>query len=208
MTPLVVFTEGRFGAAVGEIVARRTNAGVHGLRESRERLADIVAGARFVAVALWRLYERECMELDTACARAGVPWSCAYMMEERLYCGPLMVPGRGPCFSCFRRRYLTHRRSADRELALLQAYARDPEMGPPGFVGPMAWIAASALLADSREVETAAGRLRRLNLCTGGLADTEILPVHGCPTCMPSKPVATGDRFVSRLVPLIEEILG
>jgi bacteriocin biosynthesis cyclodehydratase domain-containing protein len=205
---MIALTEGRFGAAVGAILARQAGANVHRLLDSRPRLAELVAGAGFVAVALWRLCEAECDELDEICARQRIPWSAAYLQGEMLFCGPVVVPGAGPCFRCFRRRYLTHNPAADRERALLRAYGRDPRLGPEGFVPPVAWLAAAALMEDRQRLGAQAGRVRRIDLCTGGtLVDASVIGVHGCRRCRPSEQDESGARFVRDMVPALGEML-
>jgi bacteriocin biosynthesis cyclodehydratase domain-containing protein len=205
---MVVFAEGAFGAAVGGLLARQTGAVVHGFLESAPSFAERIAGAEFVAVALWRLYESELQQLDEAAAAAGVPWSSAYPLQEMLYCGPLIVPRTGPCWACFQKRYRTHSPAADWEAALREAYRRDPARGPRGFAPPMAWIAASALIGDAREVGSAAGRLRRVDVCTGRLLETCVVRVHQCARC--GRRVAggrTGERFVDALAPAVRHVL-
>lgn len=204
---MVIFTEGRFGAAVRDLLLGScAQSTVHPFHESIDRLEDLISGAAFVAVALWRQYERECQLLDQVCFRLGVRWSAVYLSESKLYCGPLVVPGNGPCYSCFRRRYLTHSVAPEREQALLRAYANDPNLGPPGFVPAMAGLAASALLSDFQADTAAAGRLRVVELTTGGILDTRIVPVHGCARCSQSTALP-GQRTVNQLIPAIEELL-
>lgn len=208
MSDMIIFAEGRFGHAVGERLQRQLGAGVHSLVGLAGEVDRLVAGATFVAVAQSRLFERECDEVDQACRRNGVSWSGVYAMQEMLYCGPLIRPDRGPCFSCFRKRYLTHHEAAEREVALLQAYGSDPHAGPPGFIPPMVSIAASALMSDAQAGSEVGGRLRRIDVCSGGLLETRILAVHGCPRCGRRSAGDSVARFTEYLVPAVEEILG
>jgi bacteriocin biosynthesis cyclodehydratase domain-containing protein len=205
---MLILTEGRFGVAVADILKSQVDATVRRLTDALcGRRAEFLDRAMFVAVALWRPYHEECDALDTACWRAGVPWSSAYLTEDKLVSGPLTIPRHGPCYGCFRKRYLTHCRAPERELALFRAYANDPDLGPEGFVPAMAAIAASGLLSDARAPRTAAGRLRRVDLFTGAMIESAVVGVHQCERCGHQSKAQPGERFVRELVPAVQGLL-
>ena len=205
---MLILTEGRFGDAVASIITSQVDATVRRLTDViHERRAEFLSGAPFVAVALWRPYDEECDALDEACWQAGVPWSSAYLTDDKLVCGPLTIPRHGPCYGCFRKRYLTHHRAPERELHVSRAYAHDPDLGPAGFVPAMAWIAASGLLSDARAPRTAAGRLRRIDLLAGGMIETGVVGVHHCSRCGRQITERPGESFVRQLVPAVQELL-
>lgn len=203
-----MLTEGRFGAAVAQIIRPEGDATVRRLTDVvHDRRAEFLSGATFVAVALWRLYDQECDLLDAACWRAGVSWSLAHLTEDKLVCGPLTIPRHGPCYGCFRRRSLTHHGAPERELGVGRAYANNRDLGPEGFVPAIAWLAASGLLSDARAPRTEAGRLRRIDLLTGGMIETGVVGVHHCPRCRRQIRERPGGRFVRQLVPAVQELL-
>ena len=205
---MLILTEGRFGAAVAKIIKPQVDAKVRRLTEVvSDRRAEFLSDATFVAVALWRPYDEECDLLDAACWRAGVPWSSAHLTEDKLVCGPLAIPHHGPCYGCFRRRYLTHHRAPERVRCVGRAYASNPDLGPEGFVPAIAWIAASGLLSDARALGTASGRLRLVDLFTGGMVETMVVGVHHCSRCGRRTKEDPGRRFVHRLVPAVQELL-
>lgn len=208
---IIVLHEGRFGAAVARALGSLRPVRSAPLVASRPRLESLVGDADFVAVALWRRYDEECEELDAIAARRRLRWSLAVPIESALSFGPLVVPGHGACWRCYRRRALTHHRAAERELALAEAYRRSPELGPRGFTPPMVWMAAGALAADAEAPPAAAGRLRRINLLTGMFIDTVVVGVHRCDRCRPraagARTERPGERFVEHLVPAIKELL-
>lgn len=207
MSHMIIFAEGDFGRAVAGALARRTPAHEHSLVAARGRFDDLVRGAHFVAVALWRRYDSVVEELGQACARAAIPWSLAMQSDQHLLCGPLVVPPRGACFRCFSRRYLAHHPGADRELALARAYDKDPALGVAGFLPPVVSLAAAALRDDARALEAAAGRVRRIDVLTGEVVDTRVVRVHGCELCGDGAPSDQSQRFVHFLVPAIRELL-
>lgn len=204
---MLILFEGKFGAAVSRIL-RDECGNVETMPLSQYRVAELDrCRPDFVAVALWRPYDRECRALDHACWRAGIPWSSAWLFEGAILCGPLVTPGRGPCFGCFRRRWLTHQRSPERELCLLEAYDREPTLGPEGYCAPMARLAAASLLKDTRDSVTAPGRLIKVDLFGGNVTETRVIGVHGCPVCG-SPHAIRGDRLVRRLIPAVRQELA
>jgi bacteriocin biosynthesis cyclodehydratase domain-containing protein len=206
MCKLVVLHEGRFGEAVAGRIAERVG-DVHAapLTGSLGRLESLLAGAGFVAVPLWRRYAGECDLLDAACARFGVPWSGVVLEDASLVGGPIVSPGRGACYACYRRRWLAHSAVPEREQVIEQAYARDPSLGVPGFLPSVAAIAAAGLLLDRAEHEIAAGRIRRVDLLRCQVEETRTVRVHGCPRC--SLGDEPGRRYVSRLIPALKDLL-
>lgn len=204
---IVVLTEGSFGSAVAQVITERYDqVAVYSFRSVVDRLDQIASEADFIAVALWRQYDSECERLDQACFAAGVPWSAAYLFQDTLFCGPLVVPNAGPCFSCFRRRYLTHSVAPERELALLQSYRANPDLGPAGFVPSMVGLAAHSLIRDCEADASAAGQLRTVELTTGNVLATRVIAVHGCRRCG-IRPVAAGERTVHELAAKLKDIL-
>lgn len=205
MENLVLFFEGVFGHEVAARISRRIKtAKVYPLVSSALRFQELTAGATFVGTVLWRGYPRECDQLDETCFHTRTPWTSAVLEGGTLTSGPVVTPGRGACYSCYRRRLLSHTATLDRVQALERAYAEDPTLGPPGFSPSCAALAAAGLILDLLQRESAGGRVRHVNLLTGELAETRTVQIHGCPRCCPS-PGAS--RYVRHLGPAVEEML-
>jgi bacteriocin biosynthesis cyclodehydratase domain-containing protein len=205
MEKFVLFFEGAFGRDVAARISHRDiELKIYRLTASCEQFEAIAAGATFVGVALWRRYTRECDRLDDVCHKLVIPWSGAVLDGSRLFSGPLITRESGPCFACYRRRWFTHTASPEREAALEQAYAGNPNLGPAGFAPSAAAVAAAGLLLDYKDRHRAGGRLRQLNLLTGDIQDTHVVRIHACPRCSSMCP---GERYVNRLVPELAEVL-
>jgi hypothetical protein len=102
---------------------------------------------------------------------------------------------------------LTHQRSPERELCLIEAYDREPTLGPEGYCAPMARLAAAALVKDARDSVTAPGRVIKVDLFGGNVTETRVIGVHGCAVC--GSPDATcGDRLARRLIPAVRQELA
>jgi bacteriocin biosynthesis cyclodehydratase domain-containing protein len=201
VTSFVLFTEGAFGAAVADRLEPR----VERLRTapliaSAGSLDEALAGADFAAAALWRRCPRELDALDAACHRGGVRWTSAILEDTHLRCGPLIEPYGGACHRCYRRRWLTHHPTPEREEALDAAYADAPARGVPGFTPSAVAMAVAAILLDRGE--SATGRLRRFDLLGCSVEETRVVRVHGCSRCSP--PRQAGERYVRDLVAALE----
>jgi bacteriocin biosynthesis cyclodehydratase domain-containing protein len=202
---IVVFTEGAFGRAVAASLAGKTLVAEHPLVASRDDYAGRVEGADFVVLALWRRYDPHAEAVGAACARAGLPWSSAFLSDQHLFCGPVVAPPAPPCFRCFSRRHLVHQLAPDLDRALARRYDGDPALGVEGFLPPAAELAAAALLEDARA--PIPGRVRRIDLLTTELVDTRVVPVHDCHLCAGGTPRDRTQRFVDHLVPALRDIL-
>ena len=204
---MIVLTAGAFGARVGARLAELQQAEVLPLPHDEPRLREIVFRANFVAVASWRPYVATFELIDDLCFEARTPWSLAEVHAQRLSCGPLVRPGDGACFHCYRQRTLSHHKAPEWELALRAAYERDPDLGPQGFVGPMVEIAAQALASDAAASASEAGRLRLVDLLNGAVLESSVLGVHECRRCRPRGDAPAGERFVRTMVAHLEGIL-
>src|SRR5581483_49413 len=73
---LTIFHAGSFGSAVAARVKGAVpSARLLPLSDSAASFDELVRGAAFVGVALWRRYPTELDQLDEACARNQIPWS-------------------------------------------------------------------------------------------------------------------------------------
>jgi bacteriocin biosynthesis cyclodehydratase domain-containing protein len=199
MENLTLFSAGAFGAAVArQIAATAPAVKVLPLVAPNESLQTRVRGAAFVAVALWRRYPDELDRLDEACAQEGIPWSGVVLEGTKIRCGPVVKRGQGPCYACYRKRWLAHTALPEREEELDAVYAGNPDVGNGGFTTSSVRIAAAALLLDRAEVENAAGRVRWIDLLQCTVEEARAVRVHGCPRC--SRQAAPGERYVRELI--------
>ena len=198
-----IFFEGTFGAEVAALASERASVKTAPLLASLPSMETLVRNSEFVAVPLWRNCAYALDQLDKACFAAGTPWMAVYLSGRYLIAGATIVPAQGPCYACFRKRYLTHHPSPERELVLSHFYDRDHNLGPSGFIQPMVWLAASLILDTAADPKPNAGRVRQLDLLKGTLLDTRVIRVHGCPRCGRST-ASPRTRFVSSLIPELE----
>lgn len=200
MSALIVW-EGAFGKAVAQAVRREIDdvvaaeAGAH---------RDAIARADRVVFVSWRSSDATAIALADAAHDAGVPFFPVQLDNRVLVIGPLFGTG-GPCYRCFRARYLTHAPGADRQQLLWKLYADDANTGVAGFTPPMVRIASAAALG-AIATDSADPTVRWFDVLTGDLTGSEIVAVHACPGPH-DRPAAGGERFVTALEALLDERL-
>ena len=209
---MLIMTGGAFGQDVAARITRHHPATVIAADDAPAPTLAMLDGHEMLLFASWRPYLQLARQMDNLCHQKGVPWMPCEVSGTTLTCGPLIVPGSGTgCYHCLQARTDAHQRTGDRTLVLRQAYAADPRLGPAGHTGPMAQIAAAALLEAIAQIAAgrpADGAFRKVDLLTGTVLETELIPLHDCPRCrqLPQGKAATG-RFVETMVPALERIL-
>ena len=199
MSALVVW-EGAFGKAVAQAVRRETD-DVFVVDPGGYR--DAIARANCVVFVSWRSSDATATALAGAAYDAGVPFFPVQLDNRVMVIGPLFDAG-GPCYRCFRARYLTHAPGADRQQLLWKLYADDPSAGVAGFTPSMVRIASAAALS-AIAAPSADPTVRWFDVLTGDLTGSEIVAVHACPG--PHDREAGGERFVTALEALLDERL-
>jgi len=184
-TPHVI-AAGSFGIAVAERLEAAIEAAtiqhVHGDRPIP--MTWPVAGIYVLAAS--REMPALAGVLDDCAFRWRVPWLPVVYEHPHLRIGPLVVPGRGPCYHCFRGRLAQHGTAPELTQALERHLGAD-DPGPGGFLPAHATFAAGAAqatLAALRDDEGEdVGRVRWLNVVTARPGSARVTSVHGCVRC-------------------------
>ncbi|MEU3568945.1 TOMM precursor leader peptide-binding protein [Kitasatospora sp. NPDC036755] len=189
MTKVHVLALGDFGTAVAERL-RRDHDGVvvTSDREGPQQFSARWPRADVRVLASWREAPAVAEALDARSAAWGTPWLPVVAEHPRLRIGPLVVPGKGACYRCFRRRRSQHERDSALTAALHAHYDAHAEAGPGGFLPQHAVLAAGAALDLLRRLEhdagdKDAGTIRHWHLLEQHLAAARVVGVHGCDRC-------------------------
>jgi bacteriocin biosynthesis cyclodehydratase domain-containing protein len=160
----------------------------------------------FVVFALDRPYPAALQALDAQLIKRRVRWTAAFIRDRHLYCGPLHEPGRGACWGCFQRRYLSLTaapRTPERERALDAVYDRADGSVLPGFLPSLVSMAAAKVSAHALgEKEYQPGALTSFDVLEGGVITSRVIPLHGC-DCRFLSSTKGEDRFTRALSPLV-----
>ncbi|MHC3394133.1 TOMM precursor leader peptide-binding protein [Streptomyces lavendulocolor] len=212
MTKVHVLAIGEFGTAVADRLRREH----HDLEISsfRDGSLEVSAGwpdAELRILAAWRETPRLAEVLDARSADWSTPWFPVVAEHPRLRTGPLVVPGVGACYRCFRKRRAQHERDAQHLATLHEHYDSSPEAGPGGFLPHHVDMAAGMALDLLRRVEAGdaerfAGTVRHWHMLEQHLSGGRVVGVHACDRCRPdrSDPAATTWADLARdLAPLL-----
>jgi bacteriocin biosynthesis cyclodehydratase domain-containing protein len=181
-----ILTAGRFGHAVaGELAKLRPD------------VVEVCVGAAppplerwpasdAIVVASWRPVPSLCDVVDRACHDRRLPFVPVIVDAAELCVGPVVVPGRGPCWACWALRLTQHARwGSDRSL-LLQHYAVNHEAGPQGHFAPFATMGAarvSQILDSPPGATLPAGHVWQIDMITREITTSTVVGVHDCPRC-------------------------
>lgn len=125
-------------------------------------------------------------QTDDTAHRRGIPWLAVEAGHQRVTVGPLVVPGRGPCHGCFRRRRVQHDPRWPLTQALRAAKTADDSLRPHGFLPHQIRTTAgivSLLLASLAAGTAQPGTVITLELNRSLLRSDPVVGCHGCARC-------------------------
>jgi bacteriocin biosynthesis cyclodehydratase domain-containing protein len=184
--PVHLLAVGALGRDVAERITREIDEAVITRVGDRGSPPAAWPVARLHVLCAWRHVEGLADQIDECAHAWGVPWLPVVVEHPRLRVGPLVIPGAGPCYRCFRLRLAQHDPHASVASALVARYERDPWAGPAGHLPGHALLAAASALRAVYELDGAtacAGRVRELNLLTQDTRSASVVGVHGCERC-------------------------
>jgi len=163
------------------------------------------AHARVHVLASWRPCHQLCCDLEALCYERSATFVPVMLDAPHVIVGPVVAPGAGACFTCYRKRLLQHSARPLIERALWASYDADPLLGPVGHLSVLADLAAvrlEQLLGDGMAgVIAAAGQVWHINYLTRATARGCVTGIHGCPRCGLQRDERT--RSVAELQPYL-----
>ncbi|MFE3555513.1 TOMM precursor leader peptide-binding protein [Streptomyces sp. NPDC059193] len=212
MTKVHVLAVGAFGEAVADRLRReRDDLEISTDRAGSLELSSSWPEADLRVLASWRETPRLAEVLDARSADWGTPWFPVLAEHPRLRVGPLVVPGAGACYRCFRKRRAQHERDAGHVETLHARYDASPGSGPGGFLPHHVDMAAGMALDvlrrfDAGEGERFAGTVRHWHLLEQHLSGGRVVAVHACARCRRPRAVpaeSTWADLAQDLTPLL-----
>jgi bacteriocin biosynthesis cyclodehydratase domain-containing protein len=181
-SPVHLIATGPFGVAVAERLAGTLAAATITRADPSGRFwSQMWPPASMHVLCAWRAMPWLASRLDEMSFAWGTPWLPVICEHPELRVGPLIVPGSGPCYRCFRMRLSQHVPSEQLTAELHRHYDEDPTAGPRGHMPFHALLAAAA--ARSVIESGQPGRVLQLNLVTQKSGSGQVVGVHGCPLC-------------------------
>lgn len=161
---------------------------------SRDDLADLVVGRDVVLCLVEPGWAAIRSWLNRACLDAGVPALYGTLEGSFAYVGPLVLPGEGPCYLCWRMRALAC--ADDFDLAMAREESLDAGRRPlgrpalPGLAEAVHALISRELLAltTSALQPELPGRVVVLDQLKGTRQTHPVLPRPDCPACRKKAP--------------------
>ena len=183
--PVYIFSSGAFGEAVARYL-EALRGDVVPMPASIDSAPDEWPLARISVVAAWRPEHALCETLDRLSHARGRPFIPLVADSRTLRLGPIVVPGGGSCWNCWRQRSRQHASWLDRRAAVWKHYDGSPEAGPRGYFAPFAMLGAVRISQTIEELDAQApigGRLWEIDMITRQIAASTVVGVHNCPRC-------------------------
>ncbi|GGL05253.1 TOMM precursor leader peptide-binding protein [Sphaerisporangium melleum] len=174
---LRIVADGDFGTSVAGHLRTLVAAAGGRARVAHDPVPGFAAGGRFGVRASWRDLPAE----FAAFGRAAhpVPWLPIAPAPPYIRVGPVFVPGRPPCHTCYLARLRQHESPADEEIRL--RLAADPHLGVRGFPPHQAMMAAGLALALLTGGDR--GTVAVIDCRTDEVTRWRVVPADRCPGC-------------------------
>ncbi|MFE4328031.1 TOMM precursor leader peptide-binding protein [Streptomyces sp. NPDC056831] len=212
MTKVHVLAVGDFGSAVADrLRPEQHDIAVTSDRNSALEHSSLWPAAQVRILTSWRETPRLAEILDARSADWGTIWFPVVAEHPRLRIGPVVVPGEGACYRCFRRRRSQHERDGAHTATLHAHYDAFPASGTGGFLPHHVDMAAGMALDVLRRLEAGesaqlAGNVRHWHVLEQHVTGARVVGVHGCDRCRtsPRDPAtATWGELARDLAPLL-----
>ena len=149
-------------------------------------LPAVWPSARINVVAAWRPVPHLCDLLDQLSLERQIPFIPLILHPTKLVLGPVIQPGGTCCWGCWIKRSKQHDVWPKEQTAVMQHYARNPAIGPQGYLVPFALIGAAKIEEAIESIDSAepiAGATWHIDLMTREIVSSVAIGVHDCPRC-------------------------
>jgi bacteriocin biosynthesis cyclodehydratase domain-containing protein len=144
-----------------------------------------LGGRIWIAVG-WRPVPSICSELNKRSHLTGRPFVPVIVDNTSLQLGPVVLPNRGACWECWVRRSNQHSPWPAARDALFKYYDTNAQAGAPGYLEPLAMVAAAKTAAIVEAVDSGSARggyVWQMDMITRAVATSTVVGVHGCDQC-------------------------
>jgi bacteriocin biosynthesis cyclodehydratase domain-containing protein len=183
--PVYVWTAGDFGAAVAQRLGR-LRADIVANSVDDGTLPQVWPDARINVVVSSRPIPDFCELLDGLSYERQRPFLPLIVDCAGMSLGPLIVPGRGSCWSCWMARSRQHDPWASRRKELWKHYSEHRRAGPSGYLEPFTLMAAARIsqtIAALDDQKALPGHVWEMNMLTREVTNSRVAGVHGCRRC-------------------------
>jgi bacteriocin biosynthesis cyclodehydratase domain-containing protein len=181
-----VLAVGEFGSAVADILAGPERPGSPVIYDGPIAAGHLPVAETYVLVS-GHPAPAALETLDDAVFAWGCRLVPVTVEHPYLRLGPVVVPGRSPCYHCFAARCLQHALVPAYALAVTEHFRDQQAPSWPGYLPPVATIAAAwaqrALHWEAGAGLGSPGAVQMLNMLTFQQFAGAVVGVHGCRRC-------------------------
>ncbi len=178
---------GAFGACVGRYLKLSQPEMLETtVCDERDLTPDAWPQTRATIIAAWRPVAHLCEVLDEMCHKWRQPLVPLIMDSTMMRLGPIVVPGRGPCWRCWVRRSAQHAKWPKQDSARFDYYTAHPSAGPQGYLEPFAMMAAARIAETLGALNSScavAGNIWQIDVITRNTTASRVVGIHDCPRC-------------------------
>lgn len=193
-----IIAQGSFGPAVASRI-EQLSAAHHTVTTTRATPSALMAAcwpAADLRVLITGRESRKLVEYVDRCAHEERTDFLSISRDHpRLFLGPLVLPGRTACATCACGRADQHDAARAASQPLRDAYDRDLDLEPGGFLPSHVGMAAAYALEIAEELHVTgdserAGTISQVNLHDGSMRRSTVVGIHGCPRCRKTPPLS------------------
>jgi bacteriocin biosynthesis cyclodehydratase domain-containing protein len=151
-----------------------------------EALLDSSQDIERIVAAFWRPSDELCASLNKLSYDHQVPFLPLVANGGQLIVGPLVIPGRSACWSCWSKRSKQHDVWLQYRSAVNEHYLRHPDAGPQSYLESAAFMGAafiSSTLTSLRLGLAQAGTIWQIDPVRAVITTGCVIGVHGCSLC-------------------------
>ncbi|WP_212977341.1 hypothetical protein [Paenibacillus azoreducens] len=187
---LHVLAVGGFGHDFARQLGLRTEPlGITTLSADTTRIDPLsIPDANLNILALWRYSPGLLRQLDEYAFLNKKPWLPVVYNHPFIEVGPVIVPGAGPCYSCYSELVLNNSPTAAYMRQVYAYYDGSPDTGPKGFLHAFAGWAAAIVARLPQCIagnELPGGWVWKMHVVSRKLYQYPIRSDIGCDRCLP-----------------------
>lgn len=186
---------GKFGQAVARhLKTLRDDVLEKSALDNAAELLDLFPIPRANVIVASRPVPQLCKLLDEFSHQHERSFISLVLDSNALVLGPVVIPGRGSCWTCWSRRSMQHTQWPGVQKALMAHYSSLSKDGPRGYLEPLALLAAARISETLDDVDSGVvspGSVWRVDILTREVTTSTAVGVHGCPRCGLQRPEET-----------------
>jgi bacteriocin biosynthesis cyclodehydratase domain-containing protein len=150
------------------------------------RSLDVCSDTSIYMIAAGRVQPTLFAAIENLSYKCKVPFIPLYFDSTWLRIGPAIVPGAGPCWSCWTLRSSQHSKTTPYRHALYRYYEQAEATDAPLYLDPFILLGAAKLALMKQEYSDGTlvpGKLWQIDVTTLKTDTCQLIGVHGCPRC-------------------------